>query len=97
VIVVPHFGQGADTPAKWVGTRSFAWQREQVNLIFFTFVGLSGLSVVSDSGFPSLFDEDERTDGGLDKFERSSQCNLTRTGENFNPDTHFCNELLTLF
>lgn len=36
VIVFPHFGQGAETPARWVGTRSFAAQCGQVNLIFFT-------------------------------------------------------------
>jgi hypothetical protein len=36
VMVSPHFGHGADTPAKWVGTRSFASQCGQVNLSFFT-------------------------------------------------------------
>lgn len=41
VIVVPHFGHGADTPARWVGTRSFAWQFEQVNLSFFKSICLS--------------------------------------------------------
>jgi len=29
-------GQGAETPARCVGTRNFASQLEQVNLIFFT-------------------------------------------------------------
>lgn len=37
VISEPHFGQGAETPARWVGTRSFTPQCAQVNLIFFTF------------------------------------------------------------
>ena len=41
VIVAPHLGQGADTPAKWVGTRNFASQCGQVNLIFFTSFRLS--------------------------------------------------------
>jgi hypothetical protein len=40
VIVLPHFGHGAETPARWVGTRSLALQLEQVNLIFFTLIRL---------------------------------------------------------
>jgi hypothetical protein len=36
VIISPHFGHGAETPAKWVGTRNLASQCGQVNLSFFT-------------------------------------------------------------
>lgn len=39
-MVAPHFGHGADTPAKCEGTRSLASQLEQVNLIFFKSVFL---------------------------------------------------------
>ncbi len=36
VIISPHFGHGAETPARWVGTRNLASQCGQVNLSFFT-------------------------------------------------------------
>lgn len=72
VMVAPHFGQGAETPAKWVGTRSFASQCEQVNLIFFTSFRLwMGFSTDRDSGARLSWVQTTERGEGLDKIEGS--------------------------
>lgn len=70
VIVAPHFGHGAETPAKWVGTRNFASQFVQVNLIFFTSLSLKIVSALIATPSPNPLSKQTREQGGgLDKID----------------------------
>jgi hypothetical protein len=73
VIVAPHFGQGALTPAKWDGTRNFASQWGQVNLIFFTSFRLYVSVQLSDGDSMAHMPRVQTTEQGvrLDKTEES--------------------------
>jgi hypothetical protein len=93
VMVAPHFGQGADTPARWVGTRSFASQFVQVNLIFFTFVSLKWFPALVVFLYALAYKfRDARVRRGLRLILVSARLSAPTMLKNFNIDTHKCNK-----